>query len=167
MDDWTQYWPQTGNLPNWDAIAEIEVGRATRWLLVEAKGNVDELQSTCNAAEHGGRGMIRNAFHQTAHHMNIDMDIEHWFADYYQFANRLAVLSFLIRHGIPAKLLLIYFVGDVFPAGSPQFCPTTQPEWEPYLADMEQHVGWNLAMGNPLRHHVHKAFIPVFTRILP
>lgn len=48
---WLQFWPQSGNTPNWDAIGVLTANGEREWLLVEAKGNLQELRSTaCSPA---------------------------------------------------------------------------------------------------------------------
>lgn len=156
---WSDYWPQRGNIPNWDAVGRGEVAGDLHWLLVEAKSHVKEIISRCGASERGGRGKIRDAFKSTAVHMGLDVDVERWMNPYYQYANRLAVLSFLIRQGIKAKLLFVYFLGDKFPEGRAETCPTTAQEWAPHLEAMEGQIGWTT--DNPLVEHVYKLFLPV------
>jgi hypothetical protein len=156
---WADYWPQRGNQPNWDAVGEIEVGQEVYWLLVEAKSHVKEIVSRCGASEKGGRSKILDAFRATADHMGSKVDVTHWPEPHYQYANRLAVLSFLVRLPIKAKLLFIYFLGDKFPENRSEICPTTSHEWTPHLEAMERQIGWT--MDNPLAEHVHKLFLPV------
>src|ERR1700756_4639251 len=37
---WKETWPQRGNSPNWDAVAQTSANGASEWLLVEAKANI-------------------------------------------------------------------------------------------------------------------------------
>ncbi|WP_337175145.1 hypothetical protein [Paludisphaera sp.] len=159
---WLDYWPRSGNMPNWDAAGQIDVGGTTHWLLVEAKAHVGELRSECKASERGGLGAILAAFERTARTMDVEVDVASWLTPFYQFCNRLAVLNFLLAHEIPAVVLFAYFLGDRFPEGDPAICPATRAEWEPHLGTMYAHVGWTAAAANPLRHLVRRSFIPVW-----
>lgn len=47
--EWPNFWPQSGNVPNWDAIGWLRAGTQVELLLVEAKGHLGELRSTCGA----------------------------------------------------------------------------------------------------------------------
>ena len=47
-----------------------------------------------------------------------------WLAHYYQYANRVATLWFLLQHGIEARLLHLCFLGDDFPDA-----PASAEEW--------------------------------------
>lgn len=158
---WKDYWPQRGNQPNWDAIGRVDIDGESHWLLVEAKSHIKETISECGASDRGGRGKIREAFRSTAAHMGVEPDVDRWMSPYYQHANRLAVLSFLIREGIKARLIFVYFLGDRFPEGRAETCPATAEGWAPRLDAMERHIGWTEAGQNGLFPHVHKAFIPV------
>src|SRR5215469_2500424 len=51
---WVKFWPQTGNVPNWDAVGRLESDSGREYLLVEAKAHVEELQSSCGASKKGG-----------------------------------------------------------------------------------------------------------------
>ena len=120
---WAEYWPQSGTPPNWDAVAEVEIDGTTHWLLVEAKSHLREVISLCGA-EGRSRDKISAAFTTTINRMGADVQAQDWFGPYYQFCNRLAVLSFLLEQQIPAKLLFIYFLGDLFPTGIIDFSRT-------------------------------------------
>lgn len=156
------FWPNTGSLPNWDAVGRIEVNGQTDWLVVEAKSHLGEINSVCKAKGQdvgGGRERIVEAFKMTQADLGITKGPDAWLGPFYQFSNRLAFLSFFAREGIPVRLLTLYFLGDRFPQGRGVFCPETEAEWQPSLAVMEQHVGWT--PDNPLYGRVHKLFLPV------
>ena len=80
-----------------------------------------------------------------------------WLTDYYQAANRIAVLWFLLEHGVPARLLNVYFVGDK--RGSGRSCPMTPTEWKPALDAQSKHLG--LPPGHPLESRMHTLYLPV------
>lgn len=162
------FWPCTGNLPNWDAIARLNIGGEPSWLIVEAKSHLGELNSICKAKARdvgGGRDQIIQAFRDTQQALGVGKDAEAWLGPFYQFSNRLAFLNFFLREGVPVHLLCIYFLGDRFPGGRGVFCPETEPEWQTALAVMEQHVGWQ--PDGLLSGLVHKLFLPVRPPAIP
>lgn len=162
---WLAFWPNRGEPPNWDAIGRIRVCGTEEWLLVEAKARISELQSTCGAAEHGGRPKIRRALNGTRRYIDnqdpADVDageqtMVNWMSPYYQYANRLTALRFLLEHNVPARLLLIYFYGDQHPNGD---APQTPDEWSNVIMAMRQHLG--LSSLGRLSPYVHSLFLPV------
>lgn len=158
----SDFWPTTGSLPNWDAIGRVEVQGQACWLILEAKSHLGELNSICKAKGRdvgGDRERIIEAFRTTQDDLGIVKGADAWMGPFYQFGNRLAFLNFLDKQGIPAHLLLVYFLGDRFPEGRGVFCPETEAEWQTALVVMEQHLGWQ--PGNGLSARVHKLFLPV------
>jgi len=156
------FWPQTGALPNWDAVGRANLNGQMTWLIVEAKSHLGELNSICKAKGKdvgGGREQIIGAFRATQTSLGITTGADAWLGPFYQFSNRLAFLNFFVNEGIPVRLLFLYFLGDRFPAGRGVICPETEADWQTALAVMEQHVGWQ--PGNPLFGHIHKLFLPV------
>jgi hypothetical protein len=134
---WRDFWPKTGNPPNWDAVGRRP--QSHEWILVEAKAREGELVAPCRAKEEGGRAQIEQALRATRRHLGIAEDRD-WMGNYYQIANRLASLYFLnevVKQ--PARLVFIHFTGDAFPDGSR--CPKSQAEWEPLLATAKQVLG--------------------------
>jgi hypothetical protein len=158
------FWPQSGNRPNWDAVGRLESNSGVEYLLVEAKAHVEELRSTCSASGKGGLSAIRNALGETiaAHH--FDARVEEWLSPYYQYANRLAHLHFLLKHDIPARLIFIYFCGDDWggrklPSGRPPKCPKNAQEWTAPLKVMRDRLG--LIGRSKLEQRVHSVFLRV------
>lgn len=85
------------------------------------------------------------------------MEEDHdWLNEYYQYANRLAVLNFLTQHEVPARLVFIYFTGDKRKDGR---CPETPEEWQETLSDQDQWLG--LKADHLLAKRIHKIFLPV------
>ena len=154
---WKTYWPQTGNVPNWDAVGKITGSGGEEWLLVEAKAHIEELESRCGARENGGLPLIREAFQTTMKRLGIRANVSAWLEPYYQYANRLAVLSFLHSCNIPANLLNIYFIGDISRKGLTS--PQTAKEWEPHIAHLESHLG--ISAEHKLTPFVHNLFLSV------
>ena len=153
---WKAYWPQTGNLQNWDAVGRARIEGTECWLLVEAKGHLGELKSNCGAkAGSKSEPQIAAAFAATQRWLGI-RTCGDWCKTYYQAANRLAFLHFLHTHDIPAKLLFIYFCGDQNPDAN---CPTTDSRWEPALEAQAQHLGLTQAIKQ--RAGVHSLFWPI------
>lgn len=153
---WSKFWPQTGEPPNWDAIASVVMAGGDEWLLVEAKANVSEMKSECKAKVRGGRPQIEKAFEDTKKRLGVPEDRD-WMKSYYQFSNRIAVLHFLNENGIPARLLNVYFTGDK--SGRPRSCPRTRAEWEPWLEARHQHLG--LPRKHKLSDRIHDLFLDV------
>ncbi len=149
--DWKQFWPQTGNQQNWDAVGIVQVGSSVDLLLVEAKAHIGELESKCGASEEGGRGTIREAIEKTQAYYNISpTHAKHdWLNHYYQYANRMCALYFLNTHNVSTRLLYIYFTGE-----DPD--PKTAAEWNDPINNMYKALG---VTGNEPR--VHKIFLPI------
>jgi hypothetical protein len=184
---WAKFWPQTGNVPNWDAVGLMQSGSHVEYLLVEAKGHPSEINSNCGAKPDGGLQQIQDALSETIRANSFCADVEKWLSPYYQYANRLAHLQFLLQHNISARLIFIYFLGDrrpKIPPGNwwddeptpsvlgghrpreapenrePVICPQTVQEWDPYLKEMYGHLG--LKGESKLEQRVHRVFLPVW-----
>jgi len=164
---WQAFWPQSGNVPNWDAVGRLESNSATEYLLVEAKAHAEELQSSCAAKgteKQGGLNKIKDALQTTITTNGFGVDVNRWLRPYYQYTNRLAHLHFLIQHGIPARLVFIYFCGDDWkgrnlPNGKPPTCPKEANKWAIPLQRMYRHLG--LSGQSNLEQRVHKVFLNV------
>jgi hypothetical protein len=155
-DEWSRFWPQKGNQQNWDAVAQLKFGSQIEWLLVEAKAHISELQTHCGAKENGGLPQIKSAFDETKRAFGISAKYD-WLTPYYQYCNRLAVLHFLNKNQIPARLLFIYFLGDQNrpTTNSPQ----TEKDWMCALDTLHEHVGVKKQISFESR--VHNLFLPV------
>lgn len=154
--EWATYWPQRAGIHNWDAVGQIMVNNQKEWLLVEAKGNVEELKRRTDAKEWGGRPTIRAAMIATQTAIGLEPAAEVWLGDYYQYANRLAALHFLMSNGIASRLLFIYFTGDNV---QNRTCPQSEMEWEPHLRAVRHELG--LKGESQLELRVHRLFLPV------
>jgi hypothetical protein len=157
---WSSYWPSRGNPPNWDAVGEATFQGRNEWLLLEAKAHLGELVSNCRAREGEGRLTITKALERAKNALGVSLDRD-WLHQYYQFANRLAILNFLRENGVAARLLFVYFVGDNFdrlPTHNAE-CPKDQAGWETALSDQARWLG--LDKIHPLSNYVHKLFVPV------
>jgi hypothetical protein len=154
--DWEQFWPQRGEPPNWDAVAQIRVAGAEEWLLVEAKAHLGEIRSHCSAKPEGGRAQIEAAMHRTKQALGVPADRD-WLKGYYQYCNRVAILHFLNQHPIPTRLLFVYFTGDRAALG--QCCPGSEAGWTDALRQQAEHVG--LPPDHGLKDRIHRLFLPV------
>jgi hypothetical protein len=156
--DWAGRWPGRGH--NWDAVAWIadETKDANRkLLLVEAKAEATEVSQNCGAKNPASIQMISDEFDTARENLDVQNPGGDWMKEYYQFANRLAVLSFLDEHNINAHLLFVYFCGDL--RGACRNSPESAEEWQPILEAQHDHIG---TIGNPeLAARVHKLFLPV------
>jgi hypothetical protein len=157
---WKEFWPQTGNAQNWDAVAQVQINGQTEWLLVEAKAHVGELQSKCGATHPKSIRKIAAAMQKTSIAFgNQTQPIDYWLKPYYQYGNRLAVLYFLMREcdpPIPTRLLFIYFYGENMSGNE---CPQSEGEWQPTVQKMESWLGINKS--GELGKRVHHLFLPV------
>lgn len=90
---------------------------------------------------------------------NKSKSIENWLEPYYQYANRLAVLYFLLKEYVPsikARLLFIYFFGD---SRSDVECPRSEQGWLSVIQKMRNWLGIN--KGSELLQRVHYLFLPI------
>ena len=137
--EWKTFWPQSGTSQNWDAIAKIDQNKM--WILVEAKAHTGEIESDCGATSSVSIQKINKAFQETQQAFGITTAND-WKKFYYQYANRLAVLHFLLGQRIAAKLLFIYFLGDKNPRlAVGNRCPETKEEWQNSLDKQNEYLG--------------------------
>lgn len=157
---WASWWPTSGNVQNWDAVARLTTNGAEEWLLVEAKGNLEELTSSCGAKPAlagGGRDLIELRMADTQAAMGVvGVAPSAWLVKDYQYANRLAMLHFLTTQSISARLLLIYFTGDVTQG---RFCPANRGEWDVALKAQKARLG--LTGSSTLESRIHELFLAV------
>jgi hypothetical protein len=160
---WRSFWPQSGNSQNWDAVGIISYNDHQEWLLVEAKAHLNELKSSCKATNQNSINKINTALTKTiSRFCDPPVPVEHWLTPYYQYANRLAALYFLIKEcnpPIPARLLSMYFCGDQRPDA---VCPQTPEKWGPAIEEMDAWLGIN--QNSELSQRVHQLFIEVNPR---
>ena len=126
------FWPAHG--PVWDGLARTSRGR---YLLVEAKANIPEFDTSPTGASERSLRKIRKAFHETKDFLKVRAETD-WSVCFYQYANRLAHLYFLRElNKVEAVLVFVYFVGD-----------TTVGDEYPV-----SHEGWRTAI-NLATHHL-------------
>lgn len=157
---WKQFWPQSGTAQNWDAVGQIDFGDHKEWLLVEAKAHFLELKSDCGATAQRSIEKINSALEKSIKSFCIQpTPISKWLSPYYQYANRLAALHFLLQEcepAIPSHLLFIYFYGD---HRSDTECPQTKEDWHEVVGDMENWL--SLDQNSPLINKVQHLFLPI------
>ena len=112
INNWKIFWPKKGQ--NWDAILYLtpivpKPELEDKWVIVEAKAHLKELESSCKAENEESIKKIETALEATKKHFNINTD-KSWMKQYYQLANRLAFVSFMLENGINCSLLNIYFI---------------------------------------------------------
>lgn len=152
---WQTSWPSArlgGH--NWDAVGRLKYGNSREWLLIEAKANVAELSSSCQAENPSSLNLIKKTLDQTKRNLNVAPSCD-WLNGYYQFCNRLAVLDVMNTTGKAARLAFVYFYGDV--GDSKRMCPSSEHSWAPALTAQDQHVG--LRTGHYLEGRIHKVFV--------
>jgi hypothetical protein len=141
-DDLGAFWPLGG--PQWDALATTSDGTV---VLIEAKAHLDELRSHCSASAES-RALIDRAFHETKMYVGAP-EAPDWSRDFYQYANRLALLYFLRSRGVPAELVFVCFLNDDRMGG-----PTDPAEWKTALGAVRATLGISAELA-----HVHDCFI--------
>lgn len=135
--NWKSEWPQSGNSMNWDLIGFTKINNLTTWILVEAKAHIGELEQSCGATINSFL-KIEKALEKAAANSNIEILPQNpWTKKYYQLANRIYVLDLLKRSDINAKLLNIYFVGDVL---EKRKSPQNQKEWSQKIGEMKKYL---------------------------
>ena len=155
-DDWRTWWPQGRGIHNWDAVGWWGNPANREVVLMEAKAHPGELGSPWGATADDSRERIKRSLTKTAASLGIT-SIDRWMNDYYQLANRLAVVHFLRKHGYHPHLLLVYFVGDLIGAGRKP--PQTVDGWKAPLADQKEKMG--LPATHALSRFVHELYLPV------
>jgi hypothetical protein len=154
--EWAEFWPQTGNVQNWDAVGWLAVGSKMELLLVEAKAHAEELKSPCGAKPHGGLDMICRAFESTISAFGLHAKVGDWLKPYYQYCNRLAALHFLREKGVPARLIFIYFTGDHMEGRE---CPDSPSGWHDALQRLYDHI--EFPWSKQQDYGIHKVFLDV------
>ena len=148
----SDFWPGRG--PVWDGLARTSTGRS---LLIEAKANVPEFDSSPTGASGRSLTKIEEALDETRSFLGVRSATD-WTSCFYQYANRLAHLYFLRElNGIDAALVFVYFTGD---ATVPGRNPVSRDGWEAAIALATNHLG--VRMNSPwIRENVVDVFIDV------
>ena len=99
-----EFWPSRG--PRWDGLARTPSGK---FLLVEAKAYIEESVDFGSKAGDVSRKMINRALEQSKQAFQANA-AANWETPFYQYANRLAHLYFLVsRNQIDAYLVFMCF----------------------------------------------------------
>jgi hypothetical protein len=152
LKQWHAFWPSPGNR-SWDGVAHCN----GEWLLFEAKSNEAELCSPGTSASPASLAHITKALNQVKLFLGVPGEAV-WHGHYYQYANRLAALYFLnVVANISARLIFLYFTGDVFPDKRP--CPQDEQAWR--LLINRCHVELKLPDKHKLSDRTHEVFVPV------
>jgi hypothetical protein len=158
---WRSFWPPAGSAQHWDAVGWAGSQDDRQPILVEAKAHLGELRSQCRAAG-DSRTEIEKALEGTALACGATYNCS-WLGPHYQYANRLAVVHFLLQHGYTPHLVLLYFIGDL--GNASRVAPQSRDEWLkglrglPGLCQQKRDLG--LSSTHPLAGHVHELFLHV------
>ncbi len=158
---WKKYWPATGTPPTWDAVGNLEYAHGTELMMIEAKAHVGELNSSCGAKNPASLRTIKSAFASTAKVLTNGGNVTPaWMDEYYQLANRLAVLNFLTnvcQPPVPARLVLVYFYGQRGGNMNGRNCPQDQVQWKNVLSTMYKAL--DIDERSTLWKRVHNVFV--------
>ena len=147
-----EFWPRRG--PVWDGLARTSGGRC---LLIEAKANIPEFDSSSTRASEEPLRKIRQAFDETRTFLGVSADTD-WSKCFYQYANRLAHLYFLRElNKVDAALVFVYFLGDTTVPGRN---PVTREGWEAAIGLATHHLGVS-TNSRWIRENVADVFIDV------
>lgn len=116
-----------------------------RWFLVEAKANRPEFVAPGSRSEGEPRRQIERSLNRTKRSLGVHRYFS-WIDSYFQYANRLTIVDFVREHGIDARLVFVYLVGDCFPDGMP--CPASEAEWKRPIEARR------LTLGLPRKHRL-------------
>ena len=104
----TQFWPKGG--PQWDALGRVS--EKGPYFLVEAKANIPEIISSCQAESAESLMLIEKSLQTVQNYLGCE-PLVNWSAGFYQYANRIAHLYFLRTiNSKEAFLVFIYFLND-------------------------------------------------------
>lgn len=152
---WKAAWPTHRQAHNWDAVGRLRFGEKWDWLFMEAKANLEEIESKCGAQDPKSVALIKKTLEATKTAL-CGAPAADWMRPYYQFCNRLALLNVLHDAGVCARLLYVYFCGDVQKG---RHCPSDKKGWLVALSKQDTHLG--LAEKHKLRDCIHKCFVHV------
>ena len=146
------FWPGRG--PVWDGLARTSGGRR---LLVEAKANIPEFDTSRSQASEKSLRKIKAALDETRAFLSVHSKTD-WSQCFYQYANRLAHLYFLKEVAkVDAALVFVYFVGD---DTVPDRNPVSKAGWEAAIDLATHHLGARLH--SPwMRGNVAEVFIDI------
>ena len=127
------FWPKGG--PAWDGLAKTSQGRL---IIIEAKANIPEFNSSPTGASGESLHKIRKALDETRCFFKVRSKMD-WTKCFYQYANRLAHLYFLRKlNEVEATLVFVYFVGDT--TISDRYA-VSQEGWQAAIELAHDHLG--------------------------
>lgn len=139
-----EFWPKGG--PQWDALGKL---KNKFYFIVEAKANIFEITSSCQATSENSKTKINNSIIRTKQFLNISSG-QNWLNGFYQYANRLCHLYFLRELcGVNAYLIFVYFCNDT------THIPTSIEQWHGAIK-LQKHL---MALG---RHRLQKYIVEIF-----
>jgi hypothetical protein len=138
ISKWRDEWPQRGNSMNWDLVGYTENSNERTWIFIEAKAHLGELEQSSNASNESLK-KINKALTKAAENNGINMiDKNPWTKKYYQLANRIYILDLLKRCSIKAKLINIYFIGDL--NSRSRKSPQDKETWQSKIDEMKEYL---------------------------
>ena len=155
--NWKKYWPQTGMPPNWDGIIYCSPvvpnsSLEDKWIIVEAKAHLKELDPPSGVKSKESKKQIEEAFEQTQKRFNIKAKSS-WLNKYYQLANRLAFVNFMLDNGVQCSLLNIYFINS-WP-NDPEKNVTKIETWKEKIRDEYSYLDIN----NEAKKYISEIFV--------
>lgn len=148
----TQFWPVGG--PVWDAIGTVKLKTNNKHgvILLEAKSHIGEMKGSGSGAKGRSREQIVQTLDEVGNAMGVNG--QDWInSPYYQYANRLAHLYYLlIKQKIPTWLVFLYFIGDKEQGG-----PSSREKWLIAIESVK-----NNDLGLPPQHILSDNIINVF-----
>ena len=153
--NWKKYWPQ--NAQNWDAILYCSpivpnTSLKDQWIIVEAKANIKELESDSGVKDKESKKQIEEAFMATQKRFSIKTE-NNWLKKYYQLANRLAFINFMLDNGINCSLLNIYFTNGW--QNKPEKNVLNIETWKKAINDEYTYLGIN----NNAKKYISEIFV--------
>lgn len=138
LSNWKKEWPQSGNSMNWDLVGFTVQDDIKTWILIEAKAHIGEVEQSTGASIDSIK-KIEKALTNAAVNNGINiLSNNPWTKKYYQLANRIYVLDLLKRFGIRAKLINIYFVGDMISKNRKS--PQDKASWSIEIERMKKYL---------------------------
>lgn len=134
IDEWHKKWPKKGQPITLDAVGIA----GKKLILIEAKANTNEIKSSSGSKKEG-REKITDSLEDLKKRLKIKIDND-WLKEYYQTANRIFLLDFLLSRKIDTYLVYIYFYND-FGRSSENTYPTNINEWRKHIEAQDEYLG--------------------------
>jgi len=131
---WNDYWPSSNRAQNWDAICKIK----DEWILIETKAKEKEMESNSQATDESKK-FIGKQFDRIKNKYGI-ISQNDWNKNYYQKANRILFLDYLIDNNIKAKLLFVYFING-YKKDNEQLGVVSSAKWTDLIKRQDEYLG--------------------------